>query len=440
MSGTVKAGYNKLENKTKRAGIPLLDKKHPEKGTGFVWTSVITGKIHLGYRRLRGENGSWFRREYVGKNGGGSPYRLMKLGDADDRVEADGQHVLTFDQAKEMARTGIAPARAGAITVQDAMNRYVEHLKSRGAADAGGVESRARLSIIPQLGHIPVVELKTRTLNAWRDKLAAEPAKVRGRKGQPAQLRKTYDGRARRATTNKVITALRAGLNLALREHPEEIKTDLAWKQLEKFEKVDAARPTYLTTEEATRLLNAADKESGFRDLVHAALLTGARYAELCRLTVGDFHNNKIDIHVSKSGRPRSVALTEEGAKFFEQICAGRGAQEIMLPRRSHRGITSAWGKSDQHKPMMAALQAARIDKPATFHTLRHTWCSLSAMAGLPLMVIAQNVGHTSTRMTEKHYSHLARSYVDEAVLKLAPRFGMVEPTNVATIKMKKKV
>ena len=37
---------------------------------------------------------------------------------------------------------------------------------------------------------------------------------------------------------------------------------------------------------------------------------------------------------------------------------------------------------------------------------------SALAMKGVPMGVIAAQLGHSNTRMTEKHYAHLAPSYV----------------------------
>jgi hypothetical protein len=36
------------------------------------------------------------------------------------------------------------------------------------------------------------------------------------------------------------------------------------------------------------------------------------------------------------------------------------------------------------------------------------------------LMVVARNLGHADTRMVEKHYGHLATSYVREAISALS--------------------
>ena len=41
-------------------------------------------------------------------------------------------------------------------------------------------------------------------------------------------------------------------------------------------------------------------------------------------------------------------------------------------------------------------------------------------------MVVAHALGHSSTRMVERHYGHLSQNYIAEAIRKGAPRFGKV--------------
>ena len=67
---------------------------------------------------------------------------------------------------------------------------------------------------------------------------------------------------------------MKAILNLAFKTG--RLHDDTAWRRLEPFAKVDARRPGFLTVEQSQRLINAADAATGFRDLVHGALLTGA--------------------------------------------------------------------------------------------------------------------------------------------------------------------
>ena len=82
------------------------------------------------------------------------------------------------------------------------------------------------------------------------------------------------------------------------------------------------------------------------------------------------------------------------------------------------------WRASQQARPMLAACKRASIDPPVGIHQLRHTWASLAVMAGIPLPVIAKNLGHVDTRMVEKHYGHLAPSYVTDTLRAHAPKFG----------------
>jgi hypothetical protein len=48
--------------------------------------------------------------------------------------------------------------------------------------------------------------------------------------------------------------------------------------------------------------------------------------------------------------------------------------------------------------------------------------------------VIAAQLHHSDTRMTEKHYAHLAPSYVTDTVRAMLPAFGIIEESNVVLI------
>jgi len=77
---------------------------------------------------------------------------------------------------------------------------------------------------------------------------------------------------------------------------------------------------------------------------------------------------------------------------------------------------------------------AARIDPPVNFDGLRHTHASRFSMRGVPLAVIAAQLGHADTRMVEKHYGHLAPSYVADTVRAAFGTLGLMEPSNVVPI------
>jgi integrase len=210
-------------------------------------------------------------------------------------------------------------------------------------------------------------------------------------------------------SANRVLTILRAALNQAFRDG--KVASDIPWRSVQPFRGVDAPRLRYFTKDEVIRLINAA--QGNFRDLVLAALHTGCRYGELTRLRIGDFNPDSGTLFVgqSKSSKSRHVVLADEGRRFFENLTAGRAGDALMLTREDGQ----PWRASNQIRPMVEACKAASVTD-GSFHIFRHTAASHLVIAGVPLNVVAHNLGHADTRMTERHYSHLAPSYIAETI------------------------
>ncbi|MBV8093207.1 MAG: tyrosine-type recombinase/integrase [Acetobacteraceae bacterium] len=76
---------------------------------------------------------------------------------------------------------------------------------------------------------------------------------------------------------------------------------------------------------------------------------------------------------------------------------------------------------------MREACRRAGIDPPAGFHILRHTYATHLLQAGAPLPVIAANLGHSDTRMTERHYAHLVPSHVAQVIRATMPKLWLVD-------------
>ena len=57
---------------------------------------------------------------------------------------------------------------------------------------------------------------------------------------------------------------------------------------------------------------------------------------------------------------------------------------------------------------------------------LRHTYASRLARAGTPMLAIAAQLGHADTRITARHYAHLAPDHVAVAVRAGFADFGLV--------------
>jgi integrase len=388
---------------------------------GKPYYKVIGPGLHVGYRKGK-RTGKWIVRRYAGA----SSYVVNTIAEADDYADANGVEVLTFWQAQDAARkiAGVAARSRGPYKVRDAIAAYLLELEGR----ASYTDARTRLHAyaLPALGDKHVDKLTGETLRHWHRDLAKAPRRVRTKRGAAEHDTRAIDLddpealRRRKVSANRLLSLLKAALNYAFTEG--NAASDAEWRRVKPFKDVNQPRASYLTLAQCERLLKAADSQFGL--LVRAALETGARYSHLARLRVSDYNPDSGTLHIraqsrpGKQGRGFHIVLTDDGQAFFNQLVAGRAGSEPLLRRE--------WNPSDQQRRMRAACERAKIDPPVGFHQLRHTWASHAVMAGMPLPVVAKNLGHSDTRMVEKHYGHLAPSYVAEAVRKHAPKFGKV--------------
>ncbi len=390
----------------------------------------------IGYRRLPGgKAGSWVARLHVPAHG----RKHRALGSADDLTEADEHHTLTFSQAQEAAQAWFKAMLASdqlpskPLTVAEAVASYVEDYQSRGGKALPSLLTTLKAHILPSLGSRDISALTSPEIKRWHADLARAPARLRT--GGLVATQKTRAAetpeaeRARRSTSNRVLTVLKAVLNHAFRDG--QAANDIAWRRVRPFQRVEASRIRFLDDGEARRLVNACPTD--LRQIVVAALLTGARYGELAAIRAADLDLNAATLHipVSKGGSARHVHLTDEGAEFFRPLIAGRARSALVLTRAD--GL--AWGKSHQHRPLQLACAAARITPTISFHILRHTYASRLARAGVSMLAIASQLGHADTRITVQHYAHLQPDHVAQAVRAGFPSMGLHRPSNVQTMK-----
>jgi integrase len=455
----IRAGDSKLVSRTAREGLK------PNRKPYF---RLIERGTYLGYRKPLKGPGTWVVRTYVGND----RYTVLNLTTddgrpifADDHEDANGVTILDFWQAQDAVRAKRSPIEAiGPYKVKQAVESY---LKSKEADGRDVVDSRCRASahILPSLGDLECAKLTMEKIQGWHRSLAKAAPRTRTKPGKAQQFRK-FSGdkdavRRRQASANRVMTILKAALNHAFKHG--KIASDTAWRKVTRFRGVDTARLSYLTLDEAKRLINTADPD--FRKLVQGALQSGARYGQLAELVVSDFHadtkgNGTLQLRSRKGDGTEKVyhaTLTAEGASFFKQICGGRPGNELMFRNvgrirraldreklsREKRGDLvdgividdgGEWRESEQLRLMADACDRAKIKPPIGFHGLRHTWASHAVMNGVPLLVVAKNLGHSDTRMVEKHYGHMSPSHVADAIRAGAPKFGFKPDTKVVPL------
>jgi len=399
----------RIVNSTGRAKLPL--RRDP------YWHLISEGQ-HLGYRK-GAAGGTWIARYYTPRHG----RRFQALGAADDTVEANGTHVLDFQQALEAAKKWLntvmrsdgACVKIGPYTVRDAAEDW---LKTQTNPTA---RIHVKNDILPTLGDIPLLKLTKAMLHDWLQDLGSKPT-MRSQSEHskvPCDMNDPETRRKRQDSANRVLRGLRALLNLA--RSNGHIESDAAWATLKEFDKVAKQRTEYLTVTEAQAFIQACPDD--FRKLVQGALYTGCRYGELCGLTVQgyDAQNCIVTILQGKTRTPKVVYLTPDEATFFEEQTKGKPLGALMFTRADGK----AWGKDHQRERMKDACKAANIEQHITFHNLRHTFASLLAMGGTRPELIQLQMGHSSARMTAR-YSHFSPSYAASTIRANKPSFGVV--------------
>lgn len=378
------------------------------------------------YRGIKG--GSWVARRHLGN----SQYKEQKIGQADDIQDPDGVIILSFYDAQAKAREwytrSIAQDESGLIqpkTIGELAAEYLDWFKSNRKSYHGTLKA-IELNILPQFQEVRIHKITTKHIQDWLNTLATTPRRVRrGPDNVVNYAKKSGDPRARKSSANRQLNIFKAILNYGFKHG--YIDDDKVWRRVKPFKGVESPRVRFLSYEECKRLINASDLE--FRPMVKAALLTGARYGELCSVRVQDFNsdNGTLFISESKSNKPRYIALNSEGLVFFTKQTAG-------LPKSEHifkRNDGSAWRTSHQIRRIKEACSVAKINPAIGFHVLRHTYASLLAMKGVTLQVIAKQLGHADTRICEKHYAHLCPNYIAETIREKLPEYGINDSDKV---------
>lgn len=173
--------------------------------------------------------------------------------------------------------------------------------------------------------------------------------------------------------------------------------------QLRQF-KVEERELEYLTLEQCRTLLDELKKGRNR----HAALIakvclaTGARWTEAESLEAKRVRNGQVQFAGTKSGRVRSVPITDELASQLEK----HHSQEETGPRLFAYAYSA----------FRDGVERAGLELPdgQMTHILRHTFASHFMMNGGNILALQKILGHASLAMTMR-YAHLAPEHLQEA-------------------------
>ncbi|MDR1277136.1 MAG: tyrosine-type recombinase/integrase [Treponema sp.] len=210
------------------------------------------------------------------------------------------------------------------------------------------------------------------------------------------------------AYLDKALDLSASSMNLAISSlkffYKFVLKKDIAREQHRP--RHDKKLPGVLAESEIKNLLNC-EKNPKHRLLLMLAYSSGLRVSEVVALKKEhiDFQRKVILIHNGKGRRDRYTLLSNRAADFIMQYCSLHEIDEWLFPGISancHLSVRSA------QNIFIKALGKARINKPVSIHSLRHTFATHLLENGTDIRYIQELLGHTALRTTQR-YTHIAR-------------------------------
>ena len=180
----------------------------------------------------------------------------------------------------------------------------------------------------------------------------------------------------------------------------------------------------YLTVQEMKLVMEQPNlsKKTGIRDKFYIALLydSGCRDQEVLDLRVKDFAVNKngeADLHVvGKNNKYRVTPITADVVKIFHEYCRIYHDDldvDAFLFYTVRNGITSKMSDDNVQRFLRVYEKSAKVDNPELPHLHPHLFRATRAMhlymAGVPLPLISEWLGHSRLETTTIYYDKQAK-------------------------------
>ncbi len=161
--------------------------------------------------------------------------------------------------------------------------------------------------------------------------------------------------------------------------------------------------PVILSREEIKSIINSTSNLK-HRLLLATTYAAGLRVSEVVRLLARDIDLGDLTIVVrqGKGRRDRLTVISESLASDIRQIIAGKAASDYLFVSERGGRLTEA----SAQKIFYQALRRANVKKPATFHSLRHSFATHLLENGVDVRYVQELLGHQNIRTTQI-YTHI---------------------------------
>lgn len=174
------------------------------------------------------------------------------------------------------------------------------------------------------------------------------------------------------------------------------------------FEKIKHPRqasrlPVILAREEIKKMIELT-KNPKHKMMLAIAYAAGLRVSEVVRLRANDFDLDGLMLTVrqGKGKKDRVTVLSAGLVADLRQMLVGKKGGEYVFESERGGKLTEATAQ----KVFYQAMQRAGIKKPATFHSLRHSFATHLLENGTDVRFVQELLGHANIRTTQI-YTHV---------------------------------
>lgn len=123
------------------------------------------------------------------------------------------------------------------------------------------------------------------------------------------------------------------------------------------------------------------------------------KVSEAIKLKVKDLDINELVVHIkgAKGKKDRLSVLPEKLQNDLRNIIAGKNTDDFVFSSNREGKLTT----TSLQKMFRKSLKKTKINKPATFHSLRHSFATHLLENGTDVRYVQELLGHANIRTTQ---------------------------------------